>query len=94
MTIQYSYQIKGILEDAQGNPYGFRVLLCTKDIFESVDVPGDLFNYETMRYLKFRLAVNPLLDVRKLPEHLQQQIRVPMNHYLDAWVEERMANGD
>ena len=93
MTIQYSYQIKGIIEDAQQNPYGFRVLLCTKDIFESIDVPGDLFPWDVMRYLKFRLAVNDHLDFRCLPDQLQNRIRIPMNAYLDNWVEEH-TDGD
>jgi hypothetical protein len=83
-----------VLEDAQGNPYGFRVLLCTKDIFEQVDIPGDLFSWEIMAYLKFRLKVNEHLDFRRLPNQVQNRIRIPLNAYLDTWVEDKLNNGN
>ena len=82
----YVYQIKGILEKENKDIGGIRVLVCDKDIFETVDVPPEIFDKETLQYLKFRLAVNDFLDVRKLPYVVQNKIRIPINHWLDNWI--------
>jgi len=82
----YVYQIKGILEKDNKDIGGIRVLICGKDFFENVDAPPEIFDKETLKYLKFRLAVNEFLDVRKLPITVQNRIRSPLNQWLDNWV--------
>lgn len=82
----YVYQIKGILEKPNKDIGGMRVLLCSKDFFDSVDVPAEIFDKETLQYLKFRLKVNEYIDVQKLPVHIVNRIRAPMNRWLDNWV--------
>jgi len=70
-----------------------RVLLCSKDFFDSVDVPASIFDKGTLNYLKFRLKVNEFVDVRKLPVPIQNKIRLPMNQWLDNWVIKESAIG-
>ena len=82
----YVYQIKGILEKPNKEIGGMRVLLCSKDFFDSVDVPANIFDKETLKYLKFRLAVNDFIDIKKLPVHIVNKIRAPLNQWLDNWV--------
>lgn len=86
MSKLYVYQIKGILEKPNKEIGGMRVLLCSKDFFDSVDVPASIFDKATLDYLKFRLKVNAFVDVRKLPITIQNRIRSPMNQWLDNWV--------
>ena len=86
MSKIYVYQIKGILERPNKDIGGLRVLVCTKDFFDSIDVPADIFNPEVMRYLKFRLAINDFIDVNKLPVSVINNLRGPMNQWLDNWV--------
>jgi len=86
MSKLYVYQIKGILEKSNKDVSGIRVLVCSKDFFDSVDVPAEVIDKETLRYLKYRLAVNEFVDVRKLPIVIQNRIRVPLNLWLDNWV--------
>ena len=86
MSKLYVYQIKGILEKPNRDIGGIRVLLCSKDFFDSVDVPANIIDKETLRYLKYRLAVNAFVDVRKLPIVIQNRIRTPLNLWLDNWV--------
>jgi hypothetical protein len=80
------YQIKGVLEKPNKEIGGFRVAVCSVDILEHVDVPANIFKPELISYFKYRLAVNNYLDVRKLPDHIANQLRVPMNKWLDNWV--------
>lgn len=82
----YVYQIKGILEKPNKEIGGMRVLLCSKDFFEQVDVPAEIFDKDTLGYLKYRLAVNEFIDVRRLPIVIQNKIRAPLNQWLDNWV--------
>lgn len=86
MSKLYVYQIKGLLEKPNKDIGGMRVLLCSKDFFDSVDVPSSIFDPETLRYLKFRLAVNEFVDVSKLPIPIVNRIRAPLNAWLDNWV--------
>lgn len=86
MSKLYVYQIKGILEKPNKEIGGMRVLLCSKDFFDSIDVPASIFDKGTLDYLKFRLMVNEFVDVRKLPITIQNRIRSPMNQWLDNWV--------
>lgn len=86
MSKLYVYQIKGILEKANKDIGGIRVLVCSKDYFENVDVPPEIIDKETLAYLKYRLAVNDYMDIRKLPIYIQNRIRSPLNQWLDNWV--------
>jgi hypothetical protein len=82
----YVYQIKGVLEKPNKEIGGFRVAVCSVDILQTVDVPADIFNPELLSYFKYRLAVNNYLDVRKLPDKIHNQLRAPLNEWLDYWV--------
>ena len=87
---KYVYQIKGVLEKPNKEVGGFRVAVCTADVLELVDVPAKIFKPELLAYFKYRLSVNNYLDVRKLPDNIANQLRTPMNEWLDYWV----CNGD
>jgi len=82
----YVYQIKGVLEKPNKEVGGFRVAVCSADILQHVDVPAEIFKPELLAYFKYRLAVNNHLDVRKLPNHVMNQLRKPMDQWLDYWV--------
>lgn len=86
MSKQYVYQIKGILEKPNKDIGGIRVLVCSLNCFDSVDVPAAVFDKETLRYLRFRLAVNDYINVNRLPISVVNRIREPMNKWLDNWV--------
>lgn len=86
MPNQYVYQIKGILEKPNKDVGGIRVLVCDKDNFRTVDVPKEVFDKETLQYLKFRLAVNEYVNIRRLPIPVVNRLREPLNKWLDNWV--------
>jgi len=82
----YAYQIKGALENAQGQFLGLRVLVCDKNNFEIVDAPVEILDKETSRYLEFRLKVTDVIDIQRLPYAIQNKIRIPLGRWLDRWV--------
>jgi hypothetical protein len=82
----YAYQIKGALENVQGQFLGLRVLVCDKNNFEIVDVPVEVIDKETARYIEFRLKVTDVMDIRRLPYGIQNRIRAPLGRWLDDWV--------
>ena len=86
MSKLYVYQIKGLLEKQNKDIGGIRVLVCSKNFFDSVDVPAAIIDRETLRYLKFRMAVNDYMNVNKLPPSIINKLRNPMNVWLDDWV--------
>ena len=92
MSSLYVYQIKGLLERPNKDIGGIRVMVCSKYFFDTVDVPSDIIDAEVLRYLKFRLAVNGFLDVRKLPIPIVNRLRGPINIWLDNWAAKEMAN--
>jgi hypothetical protein len=55
-------------------------------------VPSDIIDPEVLSYLKFRLAVNGFVDVRKLPIPIVNRLRGPINIWLDNWAAKEMAN--
>lgn len=84
---KYVYQIQGALENAHGEFKGLRVLVCDLYNFDSVDVPREILDKETARYIEFRLRVtNATLNIQKLPNGVQNRIRVPLGEWLDRWV--------
>lgn len=82
----YAYQIIGALENAQGQFKGLRVLVCTESQFETLDVPGQILDAETQKYLEFRLKLTHGLEIQQLPKKVQYGIRAPLGRWLDFWV--------
>jgi hypothetical protein len=84
---KYAYQIQGALENSAGKLQGFRVLVCDLHNFDSVDVPVEILDNETAKYIEFRLrATKANLDIQKLPVSVQNRIRAPLGLWLDRWV--------
>lgn len=84
---KYAYQIQGALENPAGRLQGLRVLVCDLYNFDSVDVPVEILDHETVKYLEFRLkATTANLDIQKLPVSVQNRIRAPLGLWLDRWV--------
>ena len=84
---KYVYQIKGALENAMGQLKGLQILVCDLYNFEIVDVPIEILDHETTKYLEFRLKVTTEpLDIQRLPNGIQNQIRTPLGRWLDHWV--------
>ena len=82
----YAYQIKGALENAQGQFFGLRVLVCDKNNFEIVDVPVEILDTDTIQFLQFRFQVTEAIDMQRLPYGVQNKIRAPLGRWLDKWV--------
>jgi len=85
---KYAYQIQGALETPEGRFRGFRVFVCTEYHFGTVDVPDSIFDKETAKYMEFRLKLNDLFAIKKLPATVQSNIRTPLGCWLDNWVVE------
>jgi len=84
---KYVYQIQGALENAAGELKGLRVLVCDVNNFDSVDVPLEVLDNETARFLRFRLKVSTTpIRIQALPNAIQNNIRVPLGKWLDRWV--------
>jgi hypothetical protein len=86
MSKYYVYQITGLLERPNKHIGGIRVIVCTTDFFETIDVPSTIIDKDTLKYLKFRLAVNDSLNVKNLPIPIINRLRGPLNQWLDNWV--------
>lgn len=83
----YAYQIQGTLENANGELKGLRILVCNVQNFESVDVPIEILDADTAKYIQFRLrATKDVMDIAKLPFKIQDNIRGPLGPWLDHWV--------
>lgn len=82
---KYAYQIQGSLESG-GILRGFRILICDQYNFDSVDVPIEIFDRETIAYLQFRIKLTEKMDIRKLPVKVENNIRAPLGRWLDRWV--------
>jgi len=84
---KYVYQIQGALESAAGQFQGLRVLVCDLYNFDSVDVPVEILDKETARYIEFRLNITTeTMNIQKLPVSVQNRIRAPLGRWLDDWV--------
>jgi hypothetical protein len=90
---KYAYQIQGALEDPNKNIRGFRVLVCTVDYLNTVDAPVEIFDKDTLEYLKYRFSICEYMNIQKLPISIQNKIRGPLGKWLDKWVLENI-NGD
>lgn len=83
----YVYQIQGALENKQGKFLGLRVLVCNVNYFDSVDVPVEVLDPETAKYLQFRLSITAeAINIQHLPVEIQNRIRAPLGRWLDRWV--------
>ena len=84
---KYAYQIQGALESSQGQFLGLRVLVCDVNFFDSVDVPVEVLDSETAKYLQFRLSITAeAINIQHLPVEIQNRIRAPLGRWLDNWV--------
>jgi len=84
---KYVYQIQGVLESATGELQGLRILVCDLYNFDSVDVPVEILDKETHKFLEFRLRLtNDTLNIQRLPVKIQNNIRAPLGKWLDRWV--------
>ena len=84
---KYVYQIQGALEDKHGKLLGLRVLVCNVDNLDSVDVPVEVLDSETARYIQFRLSITAeTVNIAKMPNEIQNKIRAPLGRWLDHWV--------
>jgi hypothetical protein len=87
MGVRYQYQIKEVLKTSRGLISGFRVLVVVEDLeHHMVDVPAEIFEYETLVYFRCRLKMYQKVDIQKLPLSVQYKIRMPLAHFLDLWV--------
>lgn len=84
---KYVYQIQGALENPQGKLMGLRCLVCDLYNFDSVDVPVEVFDSETAKYLQFRISITAdTVNIKNLPVEIQNKIRAPLGRWLDRWV--------
>jgi hypothetical protein len=83
---KYAYQIQGALESGTGKFCGFRVLVCDAYKMDLVDVPAEVFQHDTVKYIEFRLQLTERFDIRKLPPTVENSIRAPLGRWLDQWV--------
>lgn len=84
---KYVYQIQGALESDTGEFTGLRVLVCDLYNFDSVDVPANIIDKETAKYIQFRLQLTDMpMNIQKLPYPIQKCIRAPLGRWLDQWV--------
>jgi hypothetical protein len=84
---KYAYQIQGVLEDKLGQLCGFRVMVCNVNYMDLVDVPVEVLDYETTKFLQFRLSITAeQVNIANLPVEIQNRIRAPLGRWLDRWV--------
>ena len=82
----------GILEHPETKKVGgMRVMVCTSQIFEQVDVPAECMPTELVAYLRFRSAVCQHFDVRKLPDQIVNQLRTSLGKWLDQYIISKLA---
>lgn len=87
MGVKYHYQIKSVMKTPRGLISGFRVLVIVETLeYHIVDVPAEIFDYETMQYIRVRLKMHQRIDVQNLPLSVQYKIRMPLGRFLDCWV--------
>jgi hypothetical protein len=84
---KYVYQIQGALESPMGKFIGLRCLVCNVDFLDMVDVPVEVLDHETYKYMQFRLSITAeALNIQGLPVEIQNRIRTPLGRWLDHWV--------
>jgi hypothetical protein len=84
---KYVYQIQGALENPPGSLKGLRILVCDLYNFDTADAPISILDKETAKYLEFRLGLSDeTLNIQRLPNGIQNKIRVSLGNWLDQWV--------
>ena len=84
---KYVYQIQGALENPPGKLRGLRILVCDLYNFDQADVPIEILDRETRKFLEFRLKLtDDALVIQRLPDKIQNNIRTPLGKWLDRWV--------
>ena len=84
---KYAYQIQGVLENKRGQLCGFRVMVCNVNNMDLVDVPVEVLDSETTKFLQFRLSITAeQVNIANLPVEIQNRIRAPLGRWLDRWV--------
>jgi hypothetical protein len=84
---KYVYQIQGALENSQKKLLGFRVIVCDELKMDLVDVPIEILDYETTKYMQYRLSITAeAVNIQNLPVEIQNRIRAPLGRWLDHWV--------
>ena len=84
---KYVYQIQGALENVRGQLKGLRVLVCDVRNIDMVDVPVEILDQATAKYLQFRISItSETLNIQRLPVEVQNKIRAPLGRWLDHWV--------
>jgi hypothetical protein len=84
---KYVYQIQGALQNAQGQLKGLRILVCDLLFIDMADVPVEILDHETAKYIQFRLNITEdSVNIQKLPISIQNKIRTPLGRWLDHWV--------
>jgi hypothetical protein len=84
---KYVYQIQGALESPMGKFLGLRCLVCDLNFMDMVDVPVEVLDINTSKYLAFRLSItSEALNIQRLPVEIQNRIRTPLGRWLDHWV--------
>jgi hypothetical protein len=84
---KYVYQIQGALESPMGKFIGLRCLVCDVNFMDMVDVPVEVLDHDTYKYMQFRLSITAeALNIQSLPVGIQNRIRAPLGRWLDHWV--------
>ena len=83
----YVYQIQGALQNSRGQFLGLRILVCDLYNLDMVDVPVEVLDSETAKYIQFRLSITAeAISITKMPIVIQNKIRTPLGRWLDRWV--------
>ena len=62
-------------------------MVCNVDYLDEVDVPVEILDHDTYKYLSFRLSITAeALNIQSLPVEIQNRIRAPLGRWLDHWV--------
>ena len=70
-----------------GKFIGLRCLVCNVDFLDMVDVPVEVLDHNTYKYMQFRLSITAeALNIQSLPVGIQNRIRAPLGRWLDHWV--------
>jgi hypothetical protein len=70
-----------------GKFIGLRCLVCDVNFMDMVDVPVEVLDHDTYKYMQFRLSITAeALNIQSLPVGIQNRIRAPLGRWLDHWV--------
>jgi hypothetical protein len=70
-----------------GKFIGLRCLVCDVNFMDMVDVPVEVLDHDTYKYMQFRLSITAeALNIQSLPVGIQNRVRAPLGRWLDHWV--------